>query len=238
MHQTNATQNNTFRPPVKALHRRTLSDLKAILDEAVEKAPERSTYFPNHPAPSKALVNMPRHAPVEEEPVTTKPGSIPPPSQICERVAQHVIIERNLAAYYRMINRESYLLPWENSSQDEIKEAETEFNSKCVELNSFELEMLEQYNEVCSTFNTLCISKLVQRKPSVFSLMSRIYGVFEKYGIESGKRDEFILEFIDSNPSDSQRFVRIGEGKFNGLFCYSKYTLRFNLSISTEEKYL
>jgi len=148
----------------------------------------------------------------------------------------HFIIEKSLATSYRMINRESYLSPWANSTQDEIKEAESEFSGRCVELNKFELEMLEQYREVSHTFTTLCIRKLVQQKPLIYNLMSRIYGVFEKYGIESGHRDEFVLEFVEGVISNSSRYIRIGEGKFNGLFCYSKYTLRFNVKDESGEK--
>jgi hypothetical protein len=148
----------------------------------------------------------------------------------------HFIIEKSLVTSYRMINRESYLNPWLSSTQDEIKEAEEEFDSRCVELNKFELEMLEQYREVSHTFATLCIRKLVQQKPLIYNLMSRIYGVFEKYGIDSGHRDEFVLEFVEGGVSNSSRYLRIGEGKFNGLFCYSKYTLRFNVREESGEK--
>ena len=102
-----------------------------------------------------------------------------------EKKSKHVIIERREVIPYRMITKEEFL----SSSQDENNDCEKHFDQYSVELTSFEANMFEQYREVCSAFNSLCIRKLAQRKPAIYDLMSKIYGVFEKYGIESGNRD-------------------------------------------------
>jgi len=111
-----------------------------------------------------------------------------------------------------------------------LGESEEEDLSNAVELNGFEYELFEQYKEACATFNALCISKLAKHHSAIYNLMSRIYDVFEKYGIDSGHRDEFILEFTRDDLHIRPRHLRVGNGKFRGIFYYSGWTLRFNLS--------
>jgi hypothetical protein len=99
-----------------------------------------------------------------------------------------------------------------------------------IELNSFEYEMFTQYKEACSTFNMFCVGKLARGNSLIYNLMSRIYDVFEKYGIDSGHRDEFIIEFTRDDLHVRPRHVRVGSGKLRGIFYFSGWTLRFDLS--------
>ena len=149
-------------------------------------------------------------------------------------MSKYVIIERREISPYCMLNHETYMQPVCNAwaTPEEIQEAEAHFDQTAVELNNFEYEMFEQYKEMCCAFNALCIRKLAQRKPAVYELMSRIYGVFEKYGIEAGHRDEFAFKFVNNYMANRPKYLRIGEGKFRGQFLYG-HSLRYNLDSSS-----
>jgi len=199
-----------------------------ITQRKLKRAP--SSYPPASSYPSASETTLAKCKPL-------KPFLVPKEDSVDESeqgpVSKYVIIERREAIPYRMITRDAYLASSQNEyvSEEEIKDAELYFDQHSVELNTFESEMFEQYREVCCAFNALCILKLAQRKPAVYDLMSKIYGVFEKYGIESGHRDEFVLRFVNNHLSDRPKHLRIGEGKFRGLFLYG-HTLRFNLQSS------